>query len=88
MRAFRPGLVPTLVVFALLPGLIALGCWQLGRAAEKRALLGTYAERRVAAPLAVDNDSTSGFSNLVSCCTSPSDKSSRSLEYRLYSTVF
>lgn len=54
MRAFRPGLVPTLVVLALLPGLIALGCWQLGRAAEKRALLGTYAERRVAEPLATE----------------------------------
>lgn len=51
MRPFRPGLVPTLVVFLLLPGLIALGCWQLGRAAEKRALLSAYAERRVAEPL-------------------------------------
>lgn len=52
MRPFRPGRVPTLVVMLLLPGLIALGCWQLGRAAEKRELLVTYAERRVAAPLA------------------------------------
>ena len=52
MRPFRPGRVPTLVVMLLLPGLIALGCWQLGRAAEKRELLATYAERRVAAPLA------------------------------------
>jgi Uncharacterized conserved protein len=40
------------VVLALLPGLIALGCWQLGRADEKRALLDTYAEREVAPALA------------------------------------
>ena len=52
MRPFRPGWVPTLVVLALLPGLIALGCWQLGRAEEKRTLLATYAERRVDAPIA------------------------------------
>ena len=47
MRPFRPGWIPTLVVLALLPGLVALGCWQLGRADEKRALLDTYAEREV-----------------------------------------
>ncbi|MDR2318842.1 MAG: SURF1 family protein [Pseudomonas sp.] len=52
MRPFRPGWIPTLVVLALLPGLIALGCWQLGRADEKRALLDTYAEREVAPALA------------------------------------
>ncbi|MBF8740411.1 SURF1 family protein [Pseudomonas guariconensis] len=52
MRPFRPGWVPTLVVLALLPGLIALGCWQLRRADEKRALLAIHAERRVEAPLA------------------------------------
>ncbi|MFP3997184.1 SURF1 family protein [Pseudomonas capeferrum] len=51
MRPFRPGWVPTLVVLALLPGLIALGCWQLGRAEQKRALLATYAERSIDAPL-------------------------------------
>ncbi|HGM5580357.1 TPA: SURF1 family protein [Pseudomonas putida] len=53
MRPFRPGLVPTLVVFALLPGLIALGCWQLRRAEEKRQLLDSYAERRIEVPVAV-----------------------------------
>lgn len=51
VRPFRPGWVPTLVVLALLPGLVALGCWQLGRAEEKRALLATYAERRIEAPI-------------------------------------
>ncbi|HCN44738.1 MAG TPA: cytochrome oxidase biogenesis protein Surf1,facilitates heme A insertion, partial [Pseudomonas sp.] len=52
MRAFRPGLVPTLVVLALLPVLVGLGFWQLGRADEKRALLNVYAEREAEAPLA------------------------------------
>lgn len=51
MRPFRPGLVPTLVVLALLPVLIGLGLWQLGRADEKRALLNVYAEREVEAPV-------------------------------------
>ena len=51
VRPFRPGWVPTMVVLALLPGLIALGCWQLGRAEEKRVLLATYAERRIEAPI-------------------------------------
>ncbi|MFV3403901.1 MULTISPECIES: SURF1 family protein [Pseudomonas] len=53
MRPFRPGLVPTLVVLALLPGLIALGCWQLRRADEKRTLMDTYAVRQLEAPVAV-----------------------------------
>ncbi|MGN8259272.1 SURF1 family protein [Pseudomonas sp. SMSB3] len=51
MRTFRPGWLPTLLVLAMLPGLIALGCWQLGRAEQKRLLLATYAERRIATPL-------------------------------------
>lgn len=53
MTRWRPGLVPTLVVLALLPGLIALGCWQLRRADEKRALMDTYTERQIEAPVAV-----------------------------------
>lgn len=52
MRPFRPGVVPTLVVLMLLPVLIGLGVWQLGRAAEKRALLEVYAEREIAQPVA------------------------------------
>ena len=54
MKPFRPGLVPTLVVLALLPGLIALGCWQLRRADEKRDLLATYTERQIEAPVTAD----------------------------------
>jgi cytochrome oxidase assembly protein ShyY1 len=53
VKPFRPGLLPTLVVLALLPGLIALGCWQLRRADEKRALMDVYAERQLEAPVAV-----------------------------------
>lgn len=52
MRRFRPGLAPTLVVFALLPLLIWLGFWQLSRSEQKRVLLEQYAERRLAPPIA------------------------------------
>ncbi|MFJ2448358.1 SURF1 family protein [Pseudomonas sp. NPDC087626] len=52
MKRFRPGLVPTLVVALLLPLLVSLGFWQLSRGAEKSALLHSYAERRVAEPMA------------------------------------
>ena len=52
MKRFRPGVVPTLVVAMLLPLMISLGFWQLGRGAEKSALLQSYAERRVAEPMA------------------------------------
>jgi cytochrome oxidase assembly protein ShyY1 len=52
MKRFRPGIVPTLVVALLLPLLVSLGFWQLGRGAEKSALLHTYAERRAAEPMA------------------------------------
>lgn len=52
MKRFRPGVVPTLVVAVLLPLMVVLGGWQLSRGAEKTALLHTYAERRVAEPMA------------------------------------
>ena len=52
MKRFRPGVIPTVVVALLLPLMVALGFWQLGRAAEKTALLANYAERRVAEPMA------------------------------------
>ena len=51
-RRFRPGLLPTLVVMALLPALVSLGFWQLGRAEEKRQLLALDAQHRVAEPVA------------------------------------
>jgi surfeit locus 1 family protein len=48
MSAFRPGLLPTLVVLALLPLLLTLGAWQLQRADEKSALLASQEARRQA----------------------------------------
>jgi len=51
MKRFEPGLVPTLVVLALLPVLVGLGFWQLSRGEEKRAMLATYAQRSAAAPI-------------------------------------
>lgn len=53
MKGFRPGIVPTLVVLLLLPMLVALGFWQLGRGEQKRQLLASYAERRTAEPVAL-----------------------------------
>jgi len=51
MPRFRPGIAPTLVVLALLPLLVFLGFWQLGRGEQKRVLLDSYAERQMAAPV-------------------------------------
>lgn len=52
-RAFRPGLAPTLVVLALLPMLIGLGCWQLSRAAEKHVMLAAAESQRQQDPISV-----------------------------------
>lgn len=51
MNAFRPGWLPSVLVLLLLPGLIALGFWQLARAEEKRELLATHQARQQAAPI-------------------------------------
>ncbi|MBT2341948.1 MULTISPECIES: SURF1 family protein [Pseudomonas] len=48
MKGFRPGLVPSLVVAVLMPVMVCLGFWQLSRGEQKRVLMQTYAERRVA----------------------------------------
>ncbi|WP_273824904.1 SURF1 family protein [Pseudomonas asplenii] len=53
MRYFRPGVAPTLVVLLLLPVLVSLGFWQLHRGEEKRVLLDSHAQRRMAEPLSV-----------------------------------
>lgn len=53
-RKFRFELAPTLLVLVLVPALLALGNWQLDRAAEKRALLAGYAAASAAAPVAFD----------------------------------
>ncbi len=54
MSAFRPGLLPSLLVLALLPLLLALGCWQLERAEDKRQLLDRHQARQAAAPIDVN----------------------------------
>jgi len=51
MKAFRPGLLPSILLLALLPGLLGLGLWQLSRAEEKRQLLATHQARQHAAPI-------------------------------------
>ena len=50
-RAFRPGLLPTLAMLPLLALLLWLGHWQWTRAAEKQALLDTWAARTAAPPV-------------------------------------
>ena len=54
MKHFHPGVAPTLVVLVLLPLLVFLGFWQLGRGEQKRVLLENYAERRAAEPMPFD----------------------------------
>ena len=51
MKGFRPGIVPSLVVAVLVPVMVCLGFWQLSRGEQKRVLMDTYAERRVAQPM-------------------------------------
>lgn len=53
MSAFRPGLLPSVLVLLLFPGLIALGFWQLERAEEKRELLAVHQARQLAAPISL-----------------------------------
>ena len=53
MSVFRPGLLPSVLVLLLLPGLIALGFWQLARAEEKRELLAAQQARQLAAPISL-----------------------------------
>jgi surfeit locus 1 family protein len=59
MKRFAPGVLPTLLVLALLPVLISLGFWQLGRGEEKRLMLAHYAERRAEDAVSVDQLLTS-----------------------------
>ncbi|SCY60489.1 SURF1 family protein [Pseudomonas sp. NFACC37-1] len=51
MKHFRPGILPSLVVAVLVPVMVCLGFWQLSRGEQKRVLMESYAERRVAPPL-------------------------------------
>lgn len=55
-RAFRPRLVPTLAVAALLPLLLGLGVWQLDRAGEKRGMVAAFVAAQDAPPVAYAAD--------------------------------
>lgn len=50
---FSPSLWPTLAFLAILPVLLALGSWQLGRASFKEDLAGAFDASRSRAPLEV-----------------------------------
>ncbi|MBE7373291.1 SURF1 family protein [Pseudomonas lopnurensis] len=58
MSGFRPGLLPTLLVLALLPVLLWLGVWQLERSEQKRDLLARQEARQQAAPLSPEQIET------------------------------
>jgi surfeit locus 1 family protein len=51
VKYFRPGLLPSVLVLLLFPALIALGFWQLARAAEKAELLAAHHAQQLAAPI-------------------------------------
>ena len=53
---FRPGLVPTAAFLLLLPGLIALGFWQLDRAEQRQGLLDSFDAQRTAEPVDLNRD--------------------------------
>lgn len=50
---FRPGLWPTLLVLALIPGFVALGQWQLGKARAKEGAQARLDGQRREAPVAL-----------------------------------
>lgn len=53
---FQPGLVPTVAFVLLLPGLIALGFWQLDRAEQRAGLLDSFDAQRTASPVHLNSD--------------------------------
>lgn len=53
---FRPSLVPTLAVVALLPILVSLGFWQLDRAEQKRALTASLEAGKSAAAIDLNRE--------------------------------
>ena len=52
MNLRRLPILPTILVAAAVAVMIALGCWQIGRAHEKEALLARYTAARTLAPIA------------------------------------
>lgn len=51
MNGFKPGLLPTLLVFSMLPVLVWLGFWQLERGEQKREMLAQQDAQAQATPL-------------------------------------
>ena len=51
---FKPKLMPTVAVMLLFPALLALGFWQLDRAAQQAARYSQYQDRRNMEPLDLD----------------------------------
>lgn len=50
---FRPRLIPTLAVVAILPLLLALGFWQLDRSEQKRLLQQSFIEKSEQRPVSI-----------------------------------
>jgi surfeit locus 1 family protein len=55
MSAFRPGVLPSILVLLLFPCLVALGFWQLARAEEKRELLAAHEAQQLAPPIVLND---------------------------------
>src|SRR3546814_12812212 len=56
MSGFRPGLLTTLLVLAMLPVLVWLGFWPLERGEQEPDLLASQAARQTGAPLYPDKN--------------------------------
>lgn len=54
---FKPRLLPTVITLMLLPVLISLGIWQLGRADEKRVILAEQAQKAAMPALSINANS-------------------------------
>ncbi len=61
---FTPRLLPTLLTFMLLPVLISLGIWQLGRADEKREILAERAKMAALPALEVSEQSRDAIADV------------------------
>lgn len=67
MSGFKPGLLPTVLVFILLPVLVWLGFWQLERGDQKRDMLTRQEAQAQAAPLSpaeVEETANPGYSRV------------------------
>ena len=56
--SFRPGFVTSVIAFVVLLALLALGGWQLDRAAQKQALFEQFQEREKKPPIVLNSSVT------------------------------